>query len=496
MFSPAPAASPLTYGLVKSFWLAAGGHEDALAQVTFSGQGDLPSVFEVTSFASASIAAAGLAVASLMKTMETGEALPAAVVVDRRLASFWFGLSVRPQGWCLPPVWDAVAGDYRAADGWIRLHTNAPQHREAALAVLQVPAERAAVAQAVAHWHSDALEAAVVARGGCAGAMRSWQQWQQHPQGRAVLAEPLLHWQEGSSAATPGWAFRREPCRAAPKRLAPQPAGRSYTSERPLAGVRVLDMTRVLAGPVATRLLASLGAEVLRIDPPGWDEPVLTPEVTVGKQCARLDLRQADQRATWETLLAGADVLVHGYRGDALESLGLGTAQRQQLRPGLVDVSLDAYGFSGPWRGRRGFDSIVQMSMGFAEAGQRSAGADKPVPLPVQALDHATGYLMASAVVRALERRITTGRGSIARASLARTGALLMAAQCDPQHARVPLLPESQDDWSADTEQTEWGPARLLRWPLQVEGVVFAWSSPAVSLGSSAAAWQRSADNR
>lgn len=465
--TPSPASSTQA-ALLQAFWLAAEGRPALLDAVAFSGTGELPSVFEVTAFAAASMAAAGLATASLVQALGPRGKV-SEVRVDRRLASFWFGLSIRPQGWSLPPVWDAVAGDYRGADGWIRLHTNAPHHRDAALAVLQVEADRGAVAQAVARWNIDALEAAVVARGGCAGAMRSWQQWQQHPQGRAVSAEPLLHWQPGEAAATPGWAFH---------------------ADRPLAGIRVLDMTRVLAGPVATRLLAGLGAEVLRIDPPGWDEAVVVPEVTLGKTCARLDLRKAEDRAHWETLLRGADVLVHGYRSDALEALGLDAAQRQRLRPGLVDVSLDAYGFTGPWRARRGFDSIVQMSMGFAEAGQAAAGAGKPVPLPVQALDHATGYLMATAVLRALEKRATGGRGSIVRASLARTGALLMGARAGAQADHAPLAPESEADWSPGTEHTVWGEARRVAWPLQVQGVVAAWPSPAVPLGSSPAGWR------
>ena len=321
---------------------------------------------------------------------------------------------------------------------------------------------------AVAAWTSDALEAAVVAQGGCAGAMRSASQWLQHPQGLAVQAEPLLHWQTGASAAAPAW----------------QPS-----AQRPLRGVRVLDLTRVLAGPVATRLLAGLGAEVLRIDPPWWDEPAVVPETTLGKRCARLDLRLPADRARWEALLASADVLVHGYRGDALQRMGLDADRRQQLRPGLVDISLNAYGFSGPWSQRRGFDSIVQMSTGIAEAGQAAARADKPVPLPVQALDHATGYLLAAAALRGLERRVREGRGSIARASLARTAALLQSLPRTTDAAAQPLAPESQHDWSPGIEQSFWGPAQRVTWPLSVPGIAFAWDTPAGPLGSVAANW-------
>ena len=170
-------------------------------------------------------------------------------------------------------------------------------------------------------------------------------------------------------------------------------------------------MTRVLAGPVATRFLAGFGAEVLRIDLPGWDEPAIVPDVTLGKHCARLDLRQPRDRNTWEGLLQAADVLVHGYRPGALAGLGLDAEQRRALCPGLVDVSLDAYGWDGPWRGRRGFDSLMQMSCGIAAAGMTMLNRDRPTPLPVQALDHATSYIMAAAAVRGLTDRLITGLG-------------------------------------------------------------------------------------
>ncbi len=170
-----------------------------------------------------------------------------------------------------------------------------------------------------------------------------------------MAGEPLVAFEPGSNRSASRWA--------------PRPG-------RALAGLRVLDLTRVLAGPVATRFLAGFGADVVRIDPPGWDEPALEPEVTLGKSCARLDLRRDADRATFERLLSGADVLVHGYRPGALDGLGYGAAARQSLAPGLVEVCLDAYGWTGPWAGRRGFDSLVQMSCGIAQAGQDWKQAD------------------------------------------------------------------------------------------------------------------------
>src|SRR5215469_16299939 len=256
---------------------------------------------------------------------------PQNINVDRRLCGLWFGWSLRPQGWVMPNPWDPIAGDYKARDGWIRLHTNAPHHRAAALRVLRTSEEKEAVIAAAAQWDADELEAAVVEAGGCAAAMRSLEAWAHHPQGQAIAAEALIDWSEAPILST--------------GRVALNP-------DRPLDGVRVLDLTRVLAGPVATRFLAAFGANVLRIDPPNWDEPGVIPEVTFGKRCAGLDLRDADDRSRFAELLRTADILVHGYRPGALEGLGFGKTERWQLNPGLIDVCLDAYGWTGPWARR------------------------------------------------------------------------------------------------------------------------------------------------
>ncbi|WP_020091017.1 CoA transferase [Methylobacterium sp. 285MFTsu5.1] len=433
-------------------------------RLAVTGTGSLPSCFPVTALATASIGAAGLAVSELL-----GLSGPApAVTVDRHLASAWFGTSVRPQGWKLPAAWDPIAGDYQAADGWIRLHTNAPHHRAAALAILDCPGEREAVTAAVARTAAEDLEGAILRAGGCAAAMRGPDDWEGLDQGRAVRAEPLV-----AVAERP--VQHRSPWR-------PDPA-------RPLAGIRVLDLTRILAGPVATRVLAGLGADVLRIDPPGWDEPSLAPDVTLGKVCTRLDLRQVDDRRHFETLLAEADILVHGYRPDALERLGYGAARRRALNPDLIDVALCAYGWTGPWAGRRGFDSLVQMATGIAAAGQRWKQADRPVPLPVQALDHATGYLMAAAAVRGLIARQRDGHAVIARLSLARTARLLTD---HPGSAPGPAFGGYRDaDYAPEIEDTAWGPALRLHAPVRIEGAPLRWDRPACDLGTAEAAQVR-----
>ncbi len=450
--------------LTTSIWSVLEGNRAALAGLRFHGDGNLPSAFRVTDLASASIAAASLAIAELC-SLRSG-AMPH-VDIDRRLASFWFGSSIRPLGWALAAPWDPIAGDYATSDGWIRLHTNAPHHRAAAERVLGKQADREGMSVAVKRWTKTALESAIVEAGGCAAEMRSVAEWQAHPQGIALADEPLARL--GTTEGGPQVTWKGD-------------------CARPLAGIRVLDLTRVLAGPVASRFLAGYGANVLRIDPPGWNEPGVAPEVTLGKRCARLDLRNANDRTRFQALLDSADVLLHGYRADALERLGYDAASRARANPGLVDVSLNAYGWSGPWRNRRGFDSLVQMSAGIADVGMRKAGAERPTPLPVQALDHATGYLMATAAVRGITRRITDGRGTRAQFALARTARLLIEQGGQPSSSSVAR--ETEDDLAVGVERTSWGDARRLSPPVSIDGTPMRWELPAAELGSSAPFWR------
>ncbi|WP_085307395.1 CoA transferase [Planktotalea arctica] len=425
------------------FWdqLCAAVFSEPAAPYGVTGEGRLPSVYKTSDFAEATIGLAGTAFARLQG---------GAVAVDRRFASLWFDMTLRPIGWQVPSLWDAVAGNYACKDGWIRLHTSAPHHRVAALSVLHVPAERAAVAEVIAGWNGAELECAVVAANGCAAQMRSAEDWGEHPQGRAVAAEPLVHWEDHGECAPDARAGLR--------------------------GTKVLDLTRVLAGPVATRFLAGFGAQVLRIDPPSWNETSVEMEVTLGKRCAGLDLKQSRDLARLKVLLREADVFVHGYRADALERLGLGDGVRRALNPNLIDVRLNAYGWGGPWRERRGFDSLVQMSCGIAVHGMLEAGADKPVPLPVQALDHGTGYLMAACVLEALAQR-RAGRVRSAKVSLARTAHLLMQHPCAQVESGAIVLAAS--DSSARIEATGWGDAHRIKVPLKVGGQGPVWALPA-----------------
>jgi crotonobetainyl-CoA:carnitine CoA-transferase CaiB-like acyl-CoA transferase len=444
--------------LAATLWDALGGDTATLEGLRFTGpEGGLPSRFHVSDLAASTIGVATLAVAELW-AVRRKESLRS-VTVDRRLGSAAFVCErlQKPIGWALPGPWDPLAGDYEAADGWIRLHTNYSYHRDVVTRVLDVPAERDRVAAAVRARNASDLESAIVGAGGCAAELRTIDAWRAHLQGAALASEPLCTWEDSARASS------RLPVDA--------PA--------PLAGVRVLDLTRVIAGPVGTRFLAAFGADVLRLDPPKFEEvPALLPETTRGKHCVSLDLKATTDRAVWEKLVSEAHVLVHGYRPGAMEALGYPAARLRELNPALVIVRYDAYGWSGPWAKRRGFDSLVQMSSGIAHPGHEG----KPTPLPAQALDHGTGYLVAAAACRAL----TSGRAG-ALLSLARTARLLV----DLGTSGDPDAPGLGDPGGLlEATETAWGPMRQVPCPGKIEGHDVRWCEAAGALGRHPPRWR------
>jgi crotonobetainyl-CoA:carnitine CoA-transferase CaiB-like acyl-CoA transferase len=422
--------------------------DESTDALELTGSAALPGAFRVADAAAASAGAALLAASRWLGArrarLDVGAAT-GAFLADRRLL-----VDGHP-----PQFWDPIAGDYPAADGWVRLHTNYPRHRAAALRALGLPASasRDDVAAAVAGRRSPDVEQAVVDAGGAAGALRSRQEWRAHPQAVDVARRPLVAvWDAGTAAP------------AAP------PAGRP----------RVLDLTRVIAAPTATKVLAAVGADVLRVDAPGFEElPALVAETTAGKLCARLDVRA--RPAEFAQLVAAADVLVCGLRPGALTALGWPPDRLAEVNPGLVLAELSAYGDTGPWAGRRGFDSLVQMVSGVAHEGMLRAGADRPVPLPAQALDHAGGWLLAAGVLRALSLRRDDGRGRGVGVVLARTGQWLdgLGRQEEPPAGLGAPGP-------VEEVLSPLGRVTRVTFPGELDGRALRWAGPPSPLGSAA----------
>ncbi|MFD7309515.1 CoA transferase [Promicromonospora sp. NPDC059942] len=301
-----------------------------------------------------------------------------------------------------------LSGFFATSDGWVRTHANYPHHRArlTALAGLPDDADRPAFAERLTELSAQDLEDRAADAGAIVARVRTEQEWRESAPGRAAASGPLVRTRvrgpaTGTGARPPGGA--------------------------PLAGVRVLDLTRVIAGPVATRTLALLGADVLRVDPPepaeiSWQHL----DTGQGKRSAVLDLREARDRRTAQDLLDAADVLVTGYRPGAIEAFGL------RVPPRTVTGRVSAWGDAGPWSGRRGFDSIVQAASGIALLEGRDG---TPGALPAQALDHASGYLLAAGIVDAVALRSDDGLGRDVAVSLARTAVwLLDLPGRDPVH--------------------------------------------------------------
>ena len=313
-----------------------------------------------------------------------------------------------------------------AVDGWVRTHANHPRHRAALLAALGVDehggdaAVGEAVAAAIAALPAAVVEEQVFARGGVAAAVRSEQQWHASEQGGVVDGEDLV-----GHRVVPG---------APPRRRG---AGQGGAGPGAAGGVRVLDLTRVIAGPVCTRYLGALGADVLRLDPPAHPDlpPGEVADTLLAKRSAPLDAATPDALARLHELLDGADVLVAGYRPGTLERFGLGDDELAERHAGLVVVRLSAWGHRGPWAARRGFDSIVQAATGIAAA---EGDGRAPGALPCQVLDHGTGYLAAAAALDGLRRQRAEGGTHVRTLSLARTAHWLLRT---PRPAPVPPPP-------------------------------------------------------
>lgn len=468
MIAGSPSAqSP--YDHLAKLWELAGGDTAALQSVVLSGaEPVLPSSFCVGTIAQVSIAAAALASAELWK-LRSGDTQT--VCCDMRAAGIEFRSEryIHTDGKPPPPLWDKIAGVYRARDErWLRLHTNFPHHRDGVLDILRCANERDAVQAALANWKAQDFEDAAAERGLVVAMMRSFDEWDAHPQGRAAAGLPLL-----------------EIVRIGEADPQPLPAG-----ERPLAGIRVLDLTRIIAGPVCGRALAAHGADVMRVTSPNLPHVSgLIADVGRGKLSAFIDLQTSEGFATLRGLIGTGDVFVQGYRPGGVAALGFSPEDAAKIRPGIIYATLSAYGHEGPWSGRRGFDSLVQTASGFNHAEAPAAGVEGPKALPCQALDHAAGYLMAFGVMMALKRRATQGGSWLVRGSLAQTGRWLrQMGRVEGGHACAdPGFDDVQD--LVERAPSGFGELAAIRHAAIMPVTPPGWTRPSVPLGTHPPIW-------
>src|SRR3984893_9618706 len=452
-----------------------GWSEDQAAAVGFTGGNDtvLPTPFRIGLAGAATAAAAGLAAAGLWQA-RTGRRQEGTVDLRQATASLRSGHYMKLGEGHLSPKRNDIMGCYRTRDGrWSYLHCNFPNHRAAALGVLGVPEDRAAVAAGGAKLTAADLEEAIVAAKGAGGMVRTQAEWKQHPQAAAIAALPLM-----------------EIVRIGDSPPEPLPKG-----DRPLAGIRVLDLTRVLAGPTCARTLAEHGADVMRIT--GAHLPNLgyqELDTGHGKLSAELDLRAPGDVDILHGLVRQADVFSQGYRPGTLASRGLSPDELAAIRPGLVYVSLCAFGHDGPWASRRGFDTVVQTVSGMTIRQAQSIPGKTPEPrfYPVSAIDYCTGYLMAFGAMVALARRTQDGGSWLVRISLAQVGKWIVDLGEVPAATLKDIPAEftasELERWSTVSE-TPSGRLGHLRPAVQLSETPPYWARPSVPLGYHRPVW-------
>ncbi|MGB0553803.1 MAG: CoA transferase [Alphaproteobacteria bacterium] len=453
----------------------AGWSPDHVNGVEFIGDLDpqLPTSFKVTETGTATLAALGLAVSDLWE-QRTGRRQNVRIDTRHATASLRSTNYLRLDGDKVSNAANSVMGIYPAKNGrWSYLHCNFPHHRAAALKVVGTPEDKQAVTEAVAKWDALELEEAIIAAGGAGGMVRSAAEWAEHPQGRTVASLPLMEIVKIGDSA--------------PEAL---PEG-----DRPLSNLRVLDLTRVLAGPTCARNLAEQGADVLKISAPHI--PFIEHQeydTGLGKLSAHLDLREARNLETMRDLVRDCDVFSQGYRPGTLADRGLSPEELAELRPGIVCVSLCAFGHEGPWASRRGFDTAVQVVSGIAaRQGELFPGEDgAPKFYPLSAIDYLTGNLMAFGAMVALRKRAEEGGSWLVRTSLAQVGHWLQSqgelAMSDLEGVAADFDAAEIEKWRTSTD-TPMGRLAHLAPVVQFSETPARWARPSVPLGHSDPVW-------
>ncbi len=464
------SSAPSTHAIVSDIWrygLPTAAPLDALSLTGV--EPGLPSSFRLGAAGQAAIAAAALAAAEIWR-VRSGRRQSVSVDLAHAMAEMRSERHFSVAGAETPDLWDPLNTVYATGDGgWLRMHTNFAHHRAGVVKILGCADTREAVAEAMLGWRGEDFETEASSRGLVVAKARTFAEWDAHPHAKALATLPMMEVRKiGEAPPTP------------------LPA----TGDRPLSGVRILDLTRIIAGPVCGRTLAAHGAEVLLITAPHLPAvPGLVTDTGRGKRSARLDLRQVADKARLRDLVQGADVFLQGYRPGGLDDLGFSAEAMAAVKPGLIRADICAYGFDGPWAPKRGFDSLVQCATGFNLAEGEAAGTGGPKAFPCQALDHISGYLLAFGIMAALLRRADEGGSWQVRVSLAQTALWLRGL------GRLPDGPSASDPGEAEVEpfleetQSGFGALRAVRHSAVLSETPARWEQPCVPHGTHQPMW-------
>lgn len=461
------------HDILADLWKLAGGEAAALDAVSLTGEEPvLPSSFRVAAASQVPIAASALAAAEIWK-LRSGEAQNVSVDMLHAVVECRSERYLRVDGKPSPPSWDKTAGVYRTRDArYVRLHTNFRHHRAAVCQVLGCEPEREKIRAALMGWDGEAFETSAYAGGAVVSLMRSHDEWMATSHAKALATLPVLTIEKIGEAPPKPWT----------------------KGDRPLSGVRVLDLSRVIAAPVAGRTLAAHGADVLLVYGPNLPGiPWLTIDTGRGKLSTFIELKSEEGknegRARMRALVAEADIFSQGFRPEAIAACGFSPEEAAKINPGIVYVTLSAYGHAGPWARRRGFDSLVQTSTGFNHAEGAAADVEGPKELPAQMLDHATGYLMAYGAMMAKARQAREGGSWHVRVSLAQTGRWLWnLGRVQGGFAQADIKPDAVEPFMEDVP-SGFGPLHAVRHSAILSKTPAYWARPAVPLGTDKPEW-------
>ena len=429
--------------------------------------------FKIGETAAAVLAGVGVAANDLYE-LRTGKRQQVAIDVRHAAAA------LRSSGYMQRPdasgAWQAVVNKNHEAmiaitqpwptkDGrWALPHFGLPHLQARMLKLLGAEPNPESVSAAVAKWDAMDLENAIDEIRACGGMVRSNEEWLATEHGRVLAGKPIV-----------------EIIKIGDSDPEPLPAG-----DRPLAGVKALDLTRILAGPIAARTLAEHGAEVLMVTAehlPQIAEHVM--DTSHGKRSCFLDLTKSEQASTLRQLAAGTDVFSQGYRPGMMQKLGFAPEDLAEIRPGVVYVSISCFGADGPFSHRAGWEQVAQTVTGIANEGR----PDRPALLPAAANDYVTGYLAAYGAMLALAKRAREGGSYHVRVSLCQSG-MFIYRQGKVAYERdgMDLSTAELDAIRIETSPAS-GPLRHLGPVLKMSETPPGWSRPTPTLGGDLPAW-------
>ncbi|MBW6396908.1 CoA transferase [Roseomonas sp. HJA6] len=363
----------------------------------------------------------------------------------------------------------AATQPWPTRDGaWVLPHLNLPHLKDRVLGVLGAEFNPSSVKEAVGRWDADALEEAIAAVNGCGGRIRSPEDWLAHPQGQYLAARPVVEITK----------LRDGP---------PVPMG---AGDRPASGVRVLDFTRILAGPIGGRTLAEHGAEVLMVTAPHLPQtPEHVRDTSHGKRSCFLDLRDPTQAARAQELARQADIVIGGYRPGRLAANGLGPEITAE-QPGRIYLTISCFGSGGPFAGRSGWEQVAQVVSGVAHVHGKAIGDGTPKLVFAPVCDYLTGYLAGYGALLALGRRMREGGSYHVNVSLCQSAMLLLRQGTITGFEDAPeRLTRAEIDAMHVTADTSYGRLKTIGPVLRMSETPPHWARPTPALGGDAPGW-------